>query len=115
MLLGCGSIYAAIDVDVTSNLKGGACDGYAVSVSSLTAATIMAASGLNTDWMMKNYGPYDVFIDSHAQVNISGTDQGYRFEVGEAIPMQGITRFSLYGKATAGSSNSTIYIFKISK
>jgi len=110
-----GSLFCLGIVRITRYMgihKGGAILGYPVYVSSVTATVLISDStGELTDYIIKNYQGNDVWIDEDSTVTTSGTEEGYRFELGETVSPQGRISSTVYG-LSSGTSGTTCYILK---
>ena len=102
-------LYTDVPIISYGIAKGNANDGKKVIVGTTAMILISTATMNINDYIIKNYGPYDIWIDSHSTVEVSGTNEGYRLEVGESISIHGDCDAMLWGKSLTASS--TIYVF----
>ncbi len=87
-----GVLFAAQDVTIH---KGGESTFGAAYVSTTTATMLISsATSTTTDWLLKNYGPYDVWLDTYVAIStygvIGGRKESYRLEAGETLSPEGI-------------------------
>ena len=85
-----------------------------ITVTSTTPSVLISTGSsvgyIYTDYLIKNYGSYDVMISTDPAIP-SGAR--YRLEVGESFSPQGIIKNkAVFGKCTAGNSSSTVYTIK---